>query len=128
MANAKTVAAGLMSLGYTIITGGTDCHIVHLDLKPNNVVCVSRDNNDQRVKIIDFGLARLVEDCGGLAMCGTLEFMSPEVLACRGATTASDIWSIGVIVFMMVTGGYSPFYSSKKYKMQRMILRGEMII
>ena len=102
--------------------------IVHLDLKPNNVVCVSRDNNDQRVKIIDFGLARLVQDCGGLAMCGTLEFMSPEVLACRGATTASDIWSIGVIVFMMVTGGYSPFYSSKKYKMQRMILRGKMII
>ena len=33
VANAKTVAAGLMSLGYTIITGGTDCHIIHLDLK-----------------------------------------------------------------------------------------------
>ena len=102
--------------------------IVHLDLKPNNVVCVSRDNNDQRVKIIDFGLARLVQDCAGLGRCGTMEFMSPEVLACRGATTASDLWSIGVIIFMMVTGGYSPFYSSKQYKMQRMILKGKIII
>ena len=101
--------------------------IVHLDLKPNNVVCVSRDNNDQRVKIIDFGLARLEQDCAGLGMCGTMEFMSPEVLACRGATKASDLWSIGVIIFMMVTGGYSPFYSSKTYKMQRMILKGKII-
>jgi len=98
--------------------------IVHLDLKPNNIVCVSRDSSDQRVKIIDFGLARLEQDCAGLGMCGTMEFMSPEVLSCRGATRASDIWSIGVIIFMMVTGGYSPFYSSKKYKMQRMILKG----
>ena len=59
-------------------------------------------------------------------MCGTMEFMSPEVLACRGATKASDLWSIGVIIFMMVTGGYSPFYSSKTYKMQRMILKGKI--
>ena len=102
--------------------------IVHLDLKPNNVVCVSRDCDDLRVKIIDFGLARRLEDCAGLGMCGTLEFMSPEVLACRGANTAADIWSIGVVIFMMVTGGYSPFYSSKKYKMQRMILKGKIIM
>ena len=102
--------------------------VSHRDLKPNNVVCVSRDNNDQRVKIIDLGLARRVKDCAGLGRCGTMEFMSPEVLACRGATTASDLWSIGVIVFMMVTGGYSPFYSSKQYKMQRMILKGKIII
>ena len=33
MANAKALAAGLMELGYCIITGGTDCHIVHVDLK-----------------------------------------------------------------------------------------------
>ena len=52
------------------------------------------------------------------------EFISPEVMRCTTASTASDMWSIGVIIFMMVTGGYSPFYSRNKYKMQRRTLRG----
>jgi len=112
-----------------VLEGLTYIHskdIVHLDLKPNNVVCVSRDNEDQRVKIIDFGLARSLQGSPslGLSMVGTLEFMAPELMSCRGTNTAADMWSIGVIIFMMVTGGYSPFYSSNRYKMQRRILKG----
>ena len=115
-----------------VLEGLTYIHskdIVHLDLKPNNVVCVSRDNEDQRVKIIDFGLARSLQGSPslGLSMVGTLEFMAPEVMSCRGTNTAADMWSTGVIVFMMVTGGYSPFYYSNKYKMQRRILKGGQI-
>ena len=115
-----------------VLEGLTYIHsrdIVHLDLKPNNIVCVSRDNSDPRVKIIDFGLARSMQGSPSLAisMVGTLEFMAPEVMTCRGANTAADMWSTGVVIFMMVTGGYSPFYSSNKYKMQRRILKGDFI-
>ena len=53
-----------------------------MDLKPNNIVCVSRSKEDTRVKIIDFGLARMM--CGResipISMCGTPEFISPEVV------------------------------------------------
>ena len=100
--------------------------VIHLDLKPNNIVCVTRKDDDPRVKIIDFGLARRLhgEDSIPIAMCGTPEFISPEVMRCTMASTASDMWSVGVVVFMLVTGGHSPFYSRNKYKMQRHALRG----
>ena len=45
-------------------------------------------------------------------------------MKCVSASPASDMWSTGVIIFMMVTGGYSPFYSSNQVKMQRRALRG----
>ena len=55
--------------------------IIHLDMKPNNIVCVSRREEDLRVKIIDFGLARNLngEESIPITTCGTPEFMSPEV-------------------------------------------------
>ena len=56
--------------------------VIHLDLKPNNIVCISRNSDDMRVKIIDFGLAREMQKGDNsipINMCGTPEFMSPEV-------------------------------------------------
>ena len=55
--------------------------VLHLDMKPNNIVCVSRKEEDLRVKIIDFGLARSMEGKESIPIttCGTPEFMSPEV-------------------------------------------------
>merc|ERR1719319_103501 len=50
----------------------------------------------------------------GRARCGlvgTMEFMSPEVVAREEAQAASDMWSVGVLVFMMVSGGLSPFWA-----------------
>ena len=85
-------------------------------------------NVSERIKLIDFGLAR---DLGGadhipINMCGTLEFMSPEVLKCSHASFASDMWSVGVILYMMVSGGLSPFWAGNEYRTQRMILRGHL--
>jgi len=101
-------------------------NIIHLDLKPNNVVCVSREESNLQVKIIDFGLAKdtLGETDIPISTCGTPEFMAPEVMKCTRASAFSDLWSLGVVIFMLVTGGFSPFYSRNQYKMQRKILRG----
>ncbi|XP_040568262.1 myosin light chain kinase, smooth muscle [Lepeophtheirus salmonis] len=105
--------------------------IIHLDLKPQNVVFTSNNQSSpsgsresDTLKIIDFGLARYLEsDTIPINRCGTLEFISPEVLKCIYAGTFSDMWSVGVIIFMMVSGGYSPFWAGDEYKTTRRIKR-----
>jgi serine/threonine protein kinase len=61
----------------------------------------------ERLKIIDFGLARdlsrVKTDSVPISICGTVEFISPEVMACTNATIASDMWSVGVVLYMMVS-------------------------
>ena len=59
-----------------------------------------------------------------IAMCGTLEYISPEVMRCSHASPASDMWSAGVILYMMLTGGVRPFWAESEYRMQKRIIRG----
>ena len=80
--------------------------IVHRDLKPSNIM-VDLDNDD-RVKIMDFGIARLVSDVHitrtGTKM-GTILYMSPEqVLAIKDIDYRSDIYSLGVVMYEMLCG------------------------
>ncbi|XP_035469023.1 myosin light chain kinase, smooth muscle isoform X2 [Scophthalmus maximus] len=82
-------------------------NIVHLDLKPENIVCV--DPTGTRVKIIDFGLAsKLEDDKPLLVMHGTPEFVAPEVVNYEPVGLETDMWSIGVICFILLSGE-SPF-------------------
>ncbi|CAL8301334.1 unnamed protein product [Lota lota] len=82
-------------------------NIVHLDLKPENIVCV--DSTDIQVKIIDFGLASKLEPGKELkVMHGTPEFMAPEVVNYEPVGLETDMWSIGVICFILLSGE-SPF-------------------
>lgn len=81
-----------------------------------------------RLKIIDFGLARELPqqtDRISANMCGTLEFMSPEVMRCTFATTASDLWGLGVVLFMMVSGGVSPFWAGNDLNTQHRVVRAQ---
>ncbi|XP_027557485.1 myosin light chain kinase, smooth muscle-like [Neopelma chrysocephalum] len=81
--------------------------IVHLDLKPENIVCVSPDSHC--VKIIDFGLARkLAPDTPVKVLHGTPEFMAPEVVAFEPVSFSTDMWSVGVICYILLSGE-SPF-------------------
>ncbi|XP_050190713.1 myosin light chain kinase, smooth muscle-like [Myiozetetes cayanensis] len=81
--------------------------IVHLDLKPENIVCVSPDSH--RLKIIDFGLARrLAPDTPVKVLHGTPEFMAPEVVAFEPVSFSTDMWSVGVICYILLSGE-SPF-------------------
>ncbi|XP_030256566.1 myosin light chain kinase, smooth muscle-like isoform X2 [Sparus aurata] len=82
-------------------------NIVHLDLKPENIVCV--DTTGTRIKIIDFGLAsKLEEGTPLMVMHGTPEFVAPEVISFEPVGLETDMWSIGVICFILLSGE-SPF-------------------
>ncbi|XP_034642446.1 myosin light chain kinase, smooth muscle [Trachemys scripta elegans] len=81
--------------------------IVHLDLKPENIMCVNKTG--ARIKLIDFGLARRLESTGSLkVLFGTPEFVAPEVINYEPIGYATDMWSIGVICYILVSG-LSPF-------------------
>ncbi|KAA8581487.1 hypothetical protein FQN60_003068 [Etheostoma spectabile] len=82
-------------------------NIVHLDLKPENIICM--DTTGTRIKIIDFGLARELEEGKPLqVMHGTPEFVAPEVINYESVGLETDMWSIGVICFVLLSGE-SPF-------------------
>jgi serine/threonine-protein kinase len=91
--------------------------IVHRDLKPENVILEVRRGNDF-VKVVDFGLARSLDASDRITaaggMSGTPEYMSPEQCAGHALDPRSDLYSIGVMLFQMVTGtlpfsGETPF-------------------
>ncbi|KAM3968487.1 myosin light chain kinase, smooth muscle-like [Aphomia sociella] len=77
--------------------------IAHLDLKPENIICLSP--NSRQVKIIDFGLARVLEE-GHItrAIYGTRDYVAPEVLNFERLTLACDMWSLGVVTYMLLSG------------------------
>ncbi|XP_061761323.1 myosin light chain kinase, smooth muscle isoform X1 [Nerophis ophidion] len=84
--------------------------IVHLDLKPENIVCV--DTTGTAIKIIDFGLASQLDNRTPLkVMQGTPEFVAPEVINYEPVCLATDMWSIGVICYILLSGE-SPFQGS----------------
>ncbi|KAM6089402.1 uncharacterized protein VSU04_001801 isoform 2-T2 [Chlamydotis macqueenii] len=82
-------------------------YILHLDLKPENILCVNRAAN--QIKIIDFGLARRYKPREKLRVnFGTPEFLAPEVVNYEFVSFPTDMWSVGVIAYMLLSG-LSPF-------------------
>ncbi|XP_041476753.1 striated muscle preferentially expressed protein kinase-like isoform X2 [Lytechinus variegatus] len=84
-----------------------DRNIVHLDLKPENILLVAPDSDD--IKLIDFGLAAVLKE-GEEVRCkfGTPEFVAPEVVNKNPVSTAADVWGVGVIAYILLSG-ISPF-------------------
>uniref|UniRef100_A0A8C4N5L9 non-specific serine/threonine protein kinase n=1 Tax=Eptatretus burgeri TaxID=7764 RepID=A0A8C4N5L9_EPTBU len=82
-------------------------YILHLNLKPENILCLDKKGN--RIKIIDFGLARRYKPHEKLKVhCGMPEFLAPEVVNYDNVTFSTDMWSVGVITYMLLSG-LSPF-------------------
>ncbi|XP_011632760.1 titin-like [Pogonomyrmex barbatus] len=81
--------------------------IVHLDLKPENIMCCTRTSH--QIKLIDFGLAQtLKSDTPIRVLFGTPEFIPPEIINYEPIGIESDMWSVGVICYVLLTG-LSPF-------------------
>eukprot|EP00949_MAST-11_sp_MAST-11-sp1_P003073 g3073.t1 len=76
--------------------------IIHRDVKPENILCDSAFDN---LKLADFGLSRLVSPNELLYHpCGTPLYVAPEVLTGKGYSTPADMWSLGVILFLVIRG------------------------
>lgn len=88
-------------------------NIVHRDLKLENFLYESKDEKAP-LKLIDFGFAKVWDPTTlMMASCGSIAYVSPDVLKGQGYTNKCDLWSLGVIVFMLLSG-YPPFHGSEK--------------
>jgi calcium/calmodulin-dependent protein kinase I len=79
------------------------CHslgIIHRDLKPENLLYMTPSDNSI-IKITDFGLARFVENEMATTACGTPNYVAPEIITGKGYSKEVDLWSIGVIIYIM---------------------------
>lgn len=75
-------------------------NIVHLDLKPENIMCHTRTSHE--IKIIDFGLAQKLNPNSPIrVLFGTPEFIAPEIINYEPIGTESDMWSLGVICYVL---------------------------
>jgi len=82
-----------------------DRHVIHRDIKPENVLLV-RDGNGKvvRAKICDFTWAVHCLHERRITVCGTLEYCAPEVASATDYDNKADLWSLGVLVYQMLTG------------------------
>ncbi|HEY9786327.1 MAG TPA: serine/threonine-protein kinase, partial [Candidatus Obscuribacterales bacterium] len=101
--------------------------ILHRDLKPDNVVLINVDGNKDFVKMIDFGLAKRLDEgrqnLKKLTMegqvLGTPAYMSPEQIMGQKMDARTDIYAMGVLMFYTLTGGFPIWGSTEVDTMQR---------
>jgi len=103
------------------------CHrrkIAHCDMKPKNLLLMS-DDNDSFIKLADFGFAARVHRPKSLTkQCGTPFFVAPEILTRKPYDQQSDMWSVGCIVFLLLSGNL-PFMGRSQKELFQKIVAGK---
>ncbi|KAE9548947.1 hypothetical protein FO519_007853 [Halicephalobus sp. NKZ332] len=97
--------------------------VVHRDLKPENLLYYNQDE-DSKIMISDFGLSKTEESGIMATACGTPGYVAPEVLQQKPYGKAVDVWSIGVIAYILLCG-YPPFYDENDANLFAQIIKGE---
>jgi len=98
--------ATVLDLGVQVCAGleaAHECGVVHRDIKPSNILLDSR----LRARIVDFGIARMATATsltGEGSLCGTVGYMPPEVVLGEEADARSDLYSLGVVLYELLTG------------------------
>mmetsp|Transcript_8208 Transcript_8208/g.24166 ORF Transcript_8208/g.24166 Transcript_8208/m.24166 type:complete len:328 (-) Transcript_8208:468-1451(-) len=98
-------------------------NIIYRDLKPENLLI----DGEGHAKITDFGLSKegIEDNHSAVTMCGTPEYLAPEILDKKGHGKAVDWYSIGALTYEMLTG-LPPFYTKDRQKLFERIKRGEL--
>uniref|UniRef100_A0A6B2LAP7 Protein kinase domain-containing protein n=1 Tax=Arcella intermedia TaxID=1963864 RepID=A0A6B2LAP7_9EUKA len=94
--------------------------VVHRDLKPENLL-LEDESTSTRVKLSDFGLSRIFDDSSMNTACGTPGYVAPEILRAQGYNSSVDMWSAGVIMYILLCG-YPPFYNENDAKLFESIM------
>lgn len=100
--------------------------ITHRDLKPENLLYY-HPGSDSKIMISDFGLShncQYLDRDSMVTPCGTPEYIAPEVLRRKPYTSAVDLWALGVIVFVLLSG-HLPFYDDNRRKLYRYIEKAD---
>ncbi|XP_024026269.1 calcium and calcium/calmodulin-dependent serine/threonine-protein kinase [Morus notabilis] len=112
----RQIAAGLEALHRA--------NIVHRDLKPENCLFLN-GSQDSPLKIMDFGLSSVEEFTDPVVgLFGSIDYVSPEALSQGNVTAKSDMWSLGVILYILLSG-YPPFIAQSNRQKQQMIMAGD---
>ncbi|KAI6182161.1 Ribosomal protein S6 kinase alpha-6 isoform X2 [Aphelenchoides bicaudatus] len=108
----------VLAIGHLHVAG-----IVYRDLKPENILL----DAEGHVKIVDFGLSKKSIGTTGKthSFCGTIEYMAPEIVNRKGHSSAADWWSLGVLVYEMLTGRL-PFTADDKNDAMNQILKAKL--
>jgi len=99
---------------------------VHRDLKPENLLLVDTVNDANVTKVADFGFAKKISGAGLLTRCGTPSYVAPEVVVGVRYKKAVDVWSCGVILYLLL-GGYLPFHSKDITQLFRKIRTADYV-
>lgn len=94
--------------------------VAYRDLKPENIL-IDRWGH---VKLVDFGFAKTISSVTW-TMCGTPEYLAPEVITGIGHGCAVDWWSLGVLIYELMAG-YSPFFAPDNHKVYENVLHGRL--
>ncbi len=113
--NSPLPTSDVLRIGREIAEGLTAAHekgLIHRDIKPANVWLENRGTLPDRVKLLDFGLARSVNGDSDLTstgmILGTPSYMAPEQASCEIIDVRADLFSLGVVLYRMTTGRF-PF-------------------
>ncbi|XP_017785824.1 PREDICTED: death-associated protein kinase related-like [Nicrophorus vespilloides] len=103
-----------------------DHHIAHLDLKPQNLLLSTDAESFDDVKLCDFGVSKILEPGSQVqAILGTTDYVSPEILRYDPITLKADIWSVGVLSYVLLTG-FTPFSADDKQQTYLNISQGDV--
>ncbi|KAJ7418594.1 cAMP-dependent protein kinase catalytic subunit PRKX [Willisornis vidua] len=94
--------------------------IVYRDLKPENILL----DKEGHIKLTDFGFAKKLVD-RTWTLCGTPEYLAPEVIQSKGHGRAVDWWALGILIFEMLSG-FPPFFDDNPFGIYQKILAGKI--
>ncbi|KAJ8604282.1 hypothetical protein CTAYLR_002492 [Chrysophaeum taylorii] len=102
-----------------VMTHLHDKNIAHRDLKPENLLLKSQ-KNDHSLKVADFGFAARSHGATLSTQCGTPNYVAPEIIRNEKYGFEVDMWSVGVLTFVLL-GGYPPFHNDNQKELFRRI-------